>query len=96
MEDSDARWLVESGIPLVAERMRLPRDQADRQQGGWLKRCSSDPSGLRRIVEEAAAQDLVEEQFANVVKQRTKAMLFTDQVTMELLRRSQAVKRRAS
>lgn len=95
-EDPDARWLVDIGIAMVAERMRLPRDQADRMLVGWLKRSGRDAAGLRRIIEEASAQDLVEAQFANVLKQRTKALLFSDQVAMEFLRRPQAVKRRVS
>jgi hypothetical protein len=98
-EQEDARWLVDVGIDIVADRMRLPRDgggkTADKTILGWLKRCGRDVAGLRRIIEQAAVLDLDEGQFENVVKQRTKALLFADQQPMEFLRRPEMVRKRS-
>lgn len=90
----DARWLVDQGIAIVAERLRCTRDNADRTMVRWLDRCGRDATGLRRIIVEAAAQDLVEEQFANLVKTSTKVLLFADQKPLPL--GPVSVKRRAS
>lgn len=71
----DAAWLVKSGIPLVAEHMRISEHNADRTITEWLRRCGRDMAGLRTILEEAAEHQLVGDDFANVVKQRTRALL---------------------
>lgn len=83
-EDPDARWLVDEGIAIVADRLRCTRANAERLLIGWTKRCGRDVAGLRRIIGEAADQELVEEQFANVVKQRTRALLQADQPALRL------------
>lgn len=83
-EDPDARWLVDQGVAIVADRLRCTRASADKTLIGWLKRCGRDVGGLRRIIEEAADQELVEEQFGNVVKQRTRALLQADQPALRL------------
>lgn len=93
-DEGDARWLIDQGIPIVAERLRCTRDNADKTLVRWLDRCGRDAKGLRRIITEAAAQDLVEEQFANLVKTSTKALLFADQRPLPL--GPVSVKRRAS
>src|SRR5205807_579479 len=46
----DARWLVDAGIALVAEHLRVSSDAADRMIVGWLDRCGKDASGLRKII----------------------------------------------
>jgi hypothetical protein len=83
-ENPDARWLVDVGIDLVADRLHATRDGAEKTIVAWLKRCGRDVQGLRRIIEHAAALDLDEVQFGNVVKQRTKALLHADQTTLPL------------
>ena len=83
-EDPDARWLVDQGVAIVADRLRCTRASADKTLIGWLKRCGRDVAGLRRIIEEAADQELVEEQFGNVIKQRTRALLQADQPALRL------------
>ena len=92
-ENPDARWLIDVGIGLVAERLHESRDNADRILVAWLKRCGRDAAGLRRILTEAAALDLAEDQFRNVVKQRTRALLQADQTALPLA--PVAVSRRA-
>jgi hypothetical protein len=89
---ADARWLVEAGIGLVAEQLRVTRQVADKTVVDWLKRCGNDAAGLRKIISDAVEQQLIGDNFSNVVKQRTKALLFADQTTLPLtpvaLRRS--------
>jgi hypothetical protein len=92
-DDGDARWLVDQGIAIVADRLRCTRNDADRTLVRWLDRCGKDAKGLRRIITEAAAQNLVEEQFGNLVKTSTKALLFADQRPLPL--GPVSVKRRA-
>lgn len=93
-ENPDARWLVDQGIDLVADRLHATRDMADKTIRGWLDRCGRDVSGLRRILEQAGQLDLDEQQFATVVKQRTRALLHADQVPLPL--RPVGLKRSAS
>lgn len=82
-ENADARWLVDFGIDLVAERLHATRSAAEKTILGWVQRCGRDVAGLRRILEQAAALDLDEVQFANVVKQRTRALLHADQPVLK-------------
>jgi hypothetical protein len=82
-EQADARWLVDVGRDIVRERLCVSMDAANVTVVEWLKRCGRDVAGLRRIIAEAADQDLSGEQFRNVVKQRTKALLFADQPVLK-------------
>jgi DNA-binding transcriptional ArsR family regulator len=93
VDAGDARWLVEHGIAIVSARLRCTRDNADRTIVRWLDRCGKDVRGLRRIIVEADAQGLVEEQFTNLVTTSTKALLFADQKPLPL--GPVSVKRRA-
>lgn len=90
--NADARWLVDHGIDIVADRLHATRVSAEKTIVSWLARCGRDVGGLRRIITEAAAQELAEDQFANVVKQQTRALLQADQPALRLppvgLRRS--------
>ena len=97
-ENPDARWLVDVGIGIVIDRLHEPRAAAERTILAWLKRCGNDAAGLRRIIAETAALDVVEteDQFRNIVKQRTKALLFAGQQPMQFMLGPQAVKRSAS
>lgn len=95
-ENPDARWLVDDGIGLVADRLHATREKADKKLRTWLQRCGRDVAGLRRIIEQAAALDLDEVQFSNVVKQRTKALLNAEQQPLEFMRGPVSVKRSAS
>jgi hypothetical protein len=83
-ENADARWLVDVGVGLVAERLHATRASADKTVVAWLRRCGNDARGLRKIIAEAAEQQLTEDQFANVIKQRTRALLCADQTTLPL------------
>jgi hypothetical protein len=76
---ADARWLVDVGISVVAERLYATRAAADKLVTGWLVRCGNDASGLRGILEEAATQHPRGNQFRDFVKRRTKALLRADQ-----------------
>ncbi|WKA31583.1 helix-turn-helix domain-containing protein [Bradyrhizobium roseum] len=80
---ADARWLVDVGISIVAARLHMTRASADRTLVGWLQRSGRDAAGLRRIIAEADQQNLDEQQFANVVKQRTRALLHADQPALK-------------
>lgn len=82
-EHADARWLVDVGIDLVADRLHATRDGADKTIRGWLERSGRDVAGLRKIIEQASLLDLDEVQFSNVVKQRTKALLTADQPVLK-------------
>lgn len=89
---ADAYWLDESGIDIVSEQLRIAHDTAKATVRDWLKRCGNDAAGLRRIISDASDQRLTGDDFSNVVKQRTKSLLFADQSALPLgpvaLRRS--------
>lgn len=93
-ENPDARWLVDQGVDLVADRLHVTRASAEKTIVAWLQRCGRDTAGLRGILEGAAVLDLDESQFAVVVKQRTRALLHADQNPLPL--RPVAIKRSAS
>lgn len=82
-ELTDARWLVEHGLPIVSERLYVSTAAANVTMVEWVRRCGRDVAGLRRIIEEAAAQDLAGDHFRNVVKQRTRALLHADQIPLK-------------
>lgn len=90
----DAAWFDDAGSAIVGERLRIDQRAAKHTIVGWLRRCGFDASGLRGIIEDAAAQQLTGDPFRNVVKQRTKALLFADQSSLALP--PVIVKRRAS
>lgn len=81
---ADARWLDEIGIALVSEHMHEHSANAKKLVRRWLQRCGGDVAGLRGIIEGAAEQGLTEEQFSSAVKNRTKTLLFADQVPLPL------------
>lgn len=81
---ADACWLIESGIGIVSEQLRVTREAADKTVTDWLRRCGSDAAGLREIISDAVGQRLTGDNFSNVVKQRTKTLLFADQSSLPL------------
>jgi len=91
--DPDIDWLAREGVAIVADRCRMERKAAAKQLDEWRNRCGRDAKGLRRIITEADAQGLVEDQFRNLVKVSTKALRHADQVPLPL--GPVAVKRRA-
>lgn len=90
----DAAWFDDAGCAIVGERLRIDQRAAKNTIVGWLRRCGFDAAGLRGIIEDAAAQQLTGDPFRNVVKQRTKALLFADQTSLALP--PVIIKRRAS
>ena len=90
----DAAWFDEAGCAIVGDRLRIDQRAAKATIVGWLRRCGFDAAGLRGIIEDAAAQQLIGDPFRNVVKQRTKALLFADQSSLALP--PVIIKRRAS
>jgi DNA-binding transcriptional ArsR family regulator len=81
---AEARWLVEHGIQLVADHLRVSDHVADRTITDWLRRCGRDAGGLKQILSDAAAHRLYGDDFSNVVKQRTRALLHADQSNLPL------------
>lgn len=82
--DPDAAWLLEHGVKLVSNHLRVGAHVADRTIVDWLKRAGRDTGALRRILTEAAAQRLFNEQFENVVKERTRALRHEGQRALPL------------
>jgi hypothetical protein len=96
---AEARWLVEHGIQLVADHMRVSSHIADRTITEWLRRCGRDAEGLKQILIDAAAHKLFGDDFSNVVKQRTRTLLHADQSNLPLAPvalKNPALKRSAS
>jgi hypothetical protein len=93
-ENPDARWLIDTGIGLVSDQLRIDRKAADRTLTSWLARCGNDAAGLRKIISDAAARELVGLHFREVVKRRTRELSFADQSALPL--KLMAVKRTAS
>lgn len=92
-DNPDARWLVDAGIDLVADRLHVTRHAADKTIQNWLVRCGPDVLGLRGILEQAGQLDLDKQQFAAVVRQHTKTLLHADQLRYQApvgLKRSSA------
>jgi DNA-binding transcriptional ArsR family regulator len=95
-EHPDARWLVDEGVPLVGEAMGYAPDKAAAAIWGWLKRCGDDPSGLRRIIADAAARQLAGAQFRDVLQAGTRELRFKDQTKLPLNPVAVKLERKAS
>jgi hypothetical protein len=90
----DARWLIETGRHIVAKRLFVGADKADRAIVEWLKRCGNDATGLRAILAAADARDLAGDDFRSFVKQQTRALHHAGQAALQFP--PMVVKRRAS
>lgn len=70
----DARWLVDVGRLIVRDRMLVSSSTAQETIVRWLQQSGNDAAGVAQIISAADAQNLVGENFRNVVNQKAREL----------------------
>jgi hypothetical protein len=79
----DARWLDEVGIGMVSRSLHVSSEKARKTIRAWLKRCGNDSTGLKRLIADASARELVDGNFGDVIRQGTRTLLHAGQLPLK-------------